>query len=475
MFIKGKHVTSSTQSFKRATSGRVEQTAKAANEASSALLKFLIAGGGLLTFIYCFFYIKFFPTGLTTGDTLFFLWALIGFTFAHVLLLAFCWYATGWLATLLARLVGTTELPKSKAWRKPGEKLIRFAVRKISEYFDFGLSALFSLLCLSLLIYLGFAYYSSAVVMASTGFLLGSLFESRKRWRTLSGANKWAFLGICLLAVIVPLVLDSKIREKEIEIVFDGLGVRSAQSSIRLSEENFSLLRSVAQQYHVPIFPCGIEGGNKERMVSGVDVLWHGIGERSLVAIPLNFETSNSGPPSKPSESSANHLSVRLELQREGMHVVRSDRPGIERCIDISGDVLFPSGSDALLPGSEGEIVERVGQMLDSRGVILRRLRVVGHADIQPVVTRGQTNHSLAMSRAERVRQILIKVFEIAPDTVIAESKGASEPRVQCPPNLPLGMMSECLSPNRRVEIRGEFLLAKSNPVPEHKSADRGQ
>ena len=461
---------------KRDKPGRAEALetwAKAANEAMSATLKLLIAVGALLTFIYCFFFINFFPTGLTAGDTLFFLSIVVGFAIIHFVVLGYSWLATGWLAhplrvinnirkawTRLKDFVGNS----GALWRTPS--FWKDTLKGLFESIDHGLQGLMSGVCLALLVLIGVAKSGVvAMALAGMGVVLGLAIDLPKNANIPSHKKKLAALIFGTIAFLIPVIVAHEVLEGELKLVFGNLGVRHDRGSIQLSEENFALLRAVAEQNHVALFPCDSEDKMRGRVVSGIDVLWHGIGERSLISISLPPVVSDGNHPqpvvgstgSNPSEIVKSKERVRVELKREGMYVIKSDRGLQQRCIDLNEDTLFESGQSELLPGSEKHIEKRIRQMLDSRFHI-HKVEVIGHADIQPFSGRHLNNYGLATLRAVRVREAIISTLKLSEDDVTVDSKGATQPKVQCSEKLPTRMMAECLAPNRRVEVRVEFV-----------------
>ena len=142
-------------------------------------------------------------------------------------------------------------------------------------------------------------------------------------------------------------------------------------------------------------------------------------------------------------------------------YVVHATNGLQQRCIDLNEDALFESGNATLLPGSKEKIEGKIKQMLNGK-LKVHKVRVIGHADIQQFSHSRQTNYGLALLRAESIKNLIEGTLHTANGQVVAESKGASEPKVQCSEKLPSPMMRECLSPNRRVEIRAEFTSSQN-------------
>ncbi|MDR2188157.1 MAG: OmpA family protein [Azonexus sp.] len=449
----------------------VETWAKSANEVMNIILKLLIASGALLTFVYCFFIINFFPTGLTTGDTLFFLSIAVGFAFIHFIILGYSWLATGWLAHPMRIIVKIKE-----DWRRFNN---HFAINGASwrnitfwksflkgflESIDYGLHGFMSCVALAFLVIIYIKSFFVAIVLACMGILLGWVIDLPKNTKIPNKKKRLAAFILGSTVFLLPAILGREILEGELKVVLGKLGVRHDQGNVWLSEENFALLRAVAEQSHVPLFPCDSDDKMRGKIVSGVDVLWHGIGERSLISLLLPPVVPNRSHSQSQIDSTNNkwtvHIkpkeSVRVELKREGMYMIKSDRALQQRCIDLNEDTLFETGKSDLFPGSEKNIEKRIRHMLN-KNFHIHRVEVIGHADIQPFSGRHLNNYLLAELRAERVKEAIITTLKLSKDDITVESKGATQPKVQCSEKLSAKMMAECLAPNRRVEVRVEF------------------
>lgn len=116
-----------------------------------------------------------------------------------------------------------------------------------------------------------------------------------------------------------------------------------------------------------------------------------------------------------------------------------ANHDGVRVSIDLN--IAFAFDSDRLLPAAEPQI-EALGQALAGERLAEYRFEVIGHTD---GVGGTAYNHALSIRRAERVRQVLIDGYEIAPERLVAIGKGDSEPK----PGLPKDAAA-----HRRVEIR---------------------
>lgn len=109
--------------------------------------------------------------------------------------------------------------------------------------------------------------------------------------------------------------------------------------------------------------------------------------------------------------------------------------------ITLSGEVLFESGKDALLPTAQRKL-ETVAEVLKRKEVAQKQFAVVGHTDDQG---NDDFNQDLSRRRAEAVRAFLV-THGMQADHIVAIGRGESQP-VASNDN-PEGRAN-----NRRVEI----------------------
>lgn len=105
-----------------------------------------------------------------------------------------------------------------------------------------------------------------------------------------------------------------------------------------------------------------------------------------------------------------------------------------------TNDIQFDFDSDKIKPSSH-EIINNFGEALKQNTGL--RIRIVGHTDN---VGKDDYNKQLSAKRAEAVKAYIIANFEISPDRVQTEGKGAGSPTV---PNT----TEEGRAKNRRVEF----------------------
>ena len=250
-------------------------------------------------------------------------------------------------------------------------------------------------------------------------------------------------VAAALLAITLPSGFTLFSKDARL-YVFSMLGFRAAEVSLSLSPSNLARVRSAAEAAGIVLSVCRSSDGSA--IIAPVDVLWHGVGARSMVALARRQAAD------KP---------VELELAAEGVQIIRNSK---ERCIDVAEAALFESGS----PGYDGgEAPDRARARLEAllqphldalKGKwYVRQLLIIGHADPMPLPNSG--NAALAQKRAEAVKRLLcvsdiFRSFLTAPGAIEARSAGAREPLRECDVSTSRDVQRECNEVNRRVEIR---------------------
>lgn len=105
-----------------------------------------------------------------------------------------------------------------------------------------------------------------------------------------------------------------------------------------------------------------------------------------------------------------------------------------------TNDIQFDFNSDKIKPSSH-EIINNLGEALRKNTDL--RIRIVGHTDN---VGKDDYNKQLSAKRAEAVKAYIIANFEISPDRVQTEGKGAASPTVA-------NTTEDGRAKNRRVEF----------------------
>lgn len=472
-------------------------TAKSLMEAKSSRLESLrksaaafgFGYGLLVVFCYCFFDLKFFPSGLTTGDVLFFLFAALGLGLMSLLCVAFgvtlfmpvvffegvlppsvgnvtkhekfanrLWFTCPAVVVLLVFIY--TESPSlwlaiacamvltlwCMAIIYKGLELSK-AQGKARKWSDAVVETLgyviFAPFVCFVLISLGKAgwYLLSAIAVAGMAAALGiSLLDTRLSVASMPShiasqkrSTRLIVVKILFIFALLPGVVSPVVRLA----VFTKLGVRTEDTAINVDKANLAILRSAASTAGLYLSVCRGEEGSA--VVGPINVLWHAAGARSLVQLGDSL--------------------VDLELNSSGLKLLRGP---VERCVEINEAILFDSGSVNLITDSvkaQKALSDELSPLLKKIGKKwkVKSVTVVGHADPMPLPGNG--NNILAQNRADLVKEMLLKIKEIKNSSsekveFKAISDGSRSPIKQCSSKETIAFQRICNEVNRRVEVR---------------------
>lgn len=444
------------------------------------------AYGLVVVFCYCFFDIRFFPSGLSTGDVLFFLFAALALGFMSLVCSALgmslfapasffddslpktgaaqadvnfggmLWFACPAAAAGVAAAAILDQRLLFIAWpllvagfvmvSRKSLALRRSEGRRV-DWTDTIPYASFYLFIAPLICYLfsvlgpsGWTMLALFAIGGMAGVMGLSLLDTQTQ--TLSSdpadreklATRRLGMQVFFVLTLLPALFIPTLRIS----AFTRLGVRTEDMAVSLDKQNLALLQSAADTAGVPLSVCRGEDG--QATVAPIDVLWHASGTRSLVHIGAS-------------------QGVDVELNTSGLRLVRGK---VERCLEINESLLFGSGTSNLL-GGQAHVHEVMNKVLSplladiSEKWKIKSVKVVGHADPMPLPADG--NDTLAKNRAETVRQLLLSNPEfvkasagvVSPEAI---SDGSRHPIRQCDTKEPAAYQRSCNEANRRVEIR---------------------
>lgn len=447
--------------------------------------------GGAWLFAYCFFVIGFFPTGISAADSVFLLFVAASFGFVVLIL-------GGVGLHLMQPLFGLCEL----LFRKPGSSDKKFPVYgKLAG----GALALIALLVVVLstanthvsghawiwlmgslvvsyciaVVYLKkhTSAESSASDVVSSGLLsvfslaILLVFLLAKQWwvipliftqgllavafsvvwqspqRTKSRALGLLMLGICNLFVPIYITLLFKGEHPinpTLALTFERLGLYRSTSDAIVSNSAAKQVWQLATDHEMDVQGCQLDDGSL--LVSRVQVLWHGVGTRSL----LRF--AGSAAPSSLTQR-------RIELDAADVRLL-SALP--QQCTQLPTAIHFASKSDK--PVDPAEIDELLSQFrkavkLAPEGMQLATVQLRGHADSMPLAKDG--NVELGLARARSVGAELAKQLEKTDSALRAkvnfdaQSSASRDGRSgTCPFKGDPASLEECHANSRRVEVR---------------------
>lgn len=438
--------------------------------------KLIIGWGILITWGYCAFQINFFPTGLNLADGLVFVFIALGFG-----LLYFFWLLIGFMAVFFGHLVFT----------EPSSKNVRLPVKIVTKAFNFIVALLFIFFLIYIAVQL--ESFESFFAPCASGVLLHiSLFswQGRSPQQTSIGASggvsssetapaaaahtaantestetttgsdtassvilpaeptdqhasEYARFRIAM--VIVALFLTPTMAVTALEKILGGtfnlIGIQQNGVSLALNDDNRAIVQSISKELDLPDNSC-TGSDSKHTITHHYNVLWHGLGERSLVQM-LAVQNGTWRPVAT------------MELDRAGVKVIRTrNTDTFTICRTLSSDTFFELYSDQLNEKGKQQVMFLIDELekLKSADLIVTAAAISGYTDSLPVKRHGDSNFALSSRRAENVYHALKGAL---PDTlhVTPTGQGPQRPKSTCP-GLKGTELRDCMAVDRRVEIQ---------------------
>jgi outer membrane protein OmpA-like peptidoglycan-associated protein len=415
--------------------------------------KLAVAAGAVVTLTYLFD-IQFFPSGLTPGEVVFFIFVALMFGFLYCIFLLFGAMSALWLLKLLSLL----EMRVSRRRAAHAQATLFVVPAGLHGPGHFLLSLLFFLLSL----FYAFALVQSSLLLLITiffcaGFLALMLGTAGTQGGiTVAGAQPKPQRRLAQLATVfvAPLVLVLFFGPfmKMVHMAFQLLGVRIPDVSIEVPDSELGEIERVTEVVGRPILDCR-RGAGGRLLVHHADVLWTGVGGVSLVT--FSVRTKPEAGIFSPEPTILRVATLRLDAAT--MRIIKS-RPALNPCFDLSNDLLFKTGSDQLLPTARPRLRALASAIVASgtpRDILVR-----GHSDTRPfagsLAGKGVDNQRLSELRAEAIVNVLRTTLEGKNLTFASEGAGAREPRVTCPVEASTTSYEteQCNALNRRVEVR---------------------
>jgi len=385
---------------------------------AATLLQVTITLGVIVVFAYWAFIINFYPTGITISESLLFVFAAMMFGIFYTL----------WYSLALGAVHGLFH------WRSGKIK------------FDGGLF----LLGVASALVLGIAALASHNVKVLAP-LLGAMILLIIPWywnplplyTPVARVQEHLRLKILIVttAIILPMIFVPDLTANIISNSMQRLGFRQMDVSVSLDLTNQNIVKSVVDELDLTLHTCG-NNGHPEQVVHHVNVLWHGMGERTLIEMP--FLTNSNGSP------------YQFELNRSGVNVVRrpGDKAGIPLCFTLGNDLLFESLASTLTPEGTSALTAfsaKVKSYLEESKRQVVAITVTGHTDRNPVLASNDSNQQLSRRRAESVVEQLKTLGAAFPIDI--KAAGSQKPISSCARDLPKSELRECLAMDRRVQI----------------------
>nr|WP_314486782.1 hypothetical protein [uncultured Kingella sp.] len=222
----------------------------------SLAVKLSIATGFLIVFIYCFFEINWFPIGLSLSDTVGFVMMALGL--GVVLFVVHLPILMG----LAAILEKDSQNNKFK-----------------NNYFLLKIITSISLsLGIIIVIWVNRGFYSAVTLLIVYVIIIFAIFVI---YLFLSGKilpRKLNYLySFIVFIILFVMSMAISVFDKDIMV---SLGIRRNNSVIQLSENDYNFVLSEAKRRKLVV---STYSGRKDRSLSGVSILWRGMGSHTLI------------------------------------------------------------------------------------------------------------------------------------------------------------------------------------------------
>jgi hypothetical protein len=450
--------------------------------------------GLVAVFIYCFFVIGFFPSGLSVGDTLFFIFVMLAFSCIGALsvilgFLPFVPWATQkippsgnvksagyllglWLLSLLLVIVFFLALKNSagsaSGWQSAGLSIggvvliggYWYLARKLTEDGWFAIAYVMPLIAsTSMLGYIAALYKSDAgsgflsflaipLMLLFSGMFLSlgvAMFSTfvpppaptppvppSPATANLDARSRGAFASIAvgILFAYIPLLA----AQHSFNYVMSGLGLRS-DAVLIVNKVNFATMQAAADAKGVLLHSCKMDGDSYS--ISNVRVLWHGVGLRSYIELK--------------GTSAADTSDTRIELDSAGVKVSRGGKEAV--CQELKNGIYFSSGKETFEEGQWAVSKSFVDKfMLEATNGGDKKVIIVGFADPMPREKEG--NFVLAHKRACTVFHQLVRDESIGEEDALIDIRLDRDGISGCGEMKDSLKQRACFEQGRRVELQ---------------------
>jgi outer membrane protein OmpA-like peptidoglycan-associated protein len=242
-------------------------------------------------------------------------------------------------------------------------------------------------------------------------------------------------------------------------LTFERLGPYRASADVILSNKAAQQVWQLGTDHELGMQGCQLDDGSV--LVSRVQVLWHGVGTRSLLRFPS-------------AESRSGLEQGRVEVDTADVRLL-SALP--HQCAQLPTEVHFASKSEKPLdPKEVEELVDQFSRAIERapKDWRLATVQLHGHADSMPLVKDG--NVELGLARAKIVGAELAKQLEklgiAGRDSVNFDAQSSASRSGRsgtCPLKGDRASLEECHAKSRRVEVRLIFKppLPKVDKTPQ--------
>ncbi len=216
--------------------------------------------------------------------------------------------------------------------------------------------------------------------------------------------------------------------------VVSGLSLRTDEATVRASGKGAAILAQAVEESGSPVHACRDKDGSVA--FSPVDVLWHGVGKRSWLALPGG--------------------TTRFEVDSDDIKIVRDP---VGNCHDLLAVEYFPSQKSEPVPELRAPFLRELRDLIaEPKGRWrLERLEFTGHVD--PMSLPEGANDALACARASQAAAAA-SAINGAPSVIDVLSAGSRSPaKESCMSVTRQRDQRECQALNRRVTARAYFAL----------------
>lgn len=249
-------------------------------------------------------------------------------------------------------------------------------------------------------------------------------------------------LAWSLTFLLMLLFVLFKFGGKEIiPSLMNDIGIRQENVVILANEESAKAINSAILDGSSPFEVCNPEK-SKVATYPNSTILWHGIGEKSLVEVPAL--TPNLKKPDEPLRM------ARIEIKSTDIRIARNDY--LEQCLQFNIE-RFTRGKEEI-PENELKNISNAVDLIKSR---ISSIEIIGHADHRKI---KNGNYKLAADRADYIKKYIQE--KIPKANITTSTAGIEGPKVDCEKRGKGTDRDECLAPNRRVTVKF-FLKSKKN------------
>ncbi|MBT9265259.1 OmpA family protein [Pseudomonas sp. MG-9] len=408
----------------------------------SLTAKLIVALGVCITWGYCAFIINFFPTGLTVADSLVFIFIALGFGILYVY-----WLLFGFLGAYF--FVSFFQEPHIRARLFSAVMFLVFAgclvfLACIMKDASSLLAPLFS----GALLYLTIIHWKPDVARATI-----KQRRERARMRIMIFFTA-LFLPLTVAVPVIGIIIDSS---------FGLIGITQKNVSLAVSEDNQKIINDVAKEFDISVYGCS-ENGKKTNIVHHFNVLWHGLGERSLVEL-----LTHDGNGWKPK--------ARIELDRSGLKILKptNKETTFNTCLTLNSDTLFGTYEDNISKYGKLQLKvfsDETKNKLNADHLQILSAKIIGYTDRVPVSKNSDSNFDLSIRRANSVHTELKEyglLTDIPESEIKSSGQGSLLSKSNCSRELNPAELKECLAVDRRVEIE---LKLQMKPTEKQTSTD---